>query len=182
MHHDILLSRLARQITDRRVLTLIRRYLRAGIMHGGVVSQRTAGTPQGGPLSPLLSNILLDEFDKELEQRGHAFVRYADDCTIFVGSKTAGERVLASVERFLRERLRLTVNRTKSVVDRPWNRSFLGYTVTTHHQSRLKIAKASVSRFSRQQNDNNSPTLEASASIQHIRCRYFGHVLRAGYL
>lgn len=101
-------------------------------MEGGLVSQRVEGTPQGGPLSPLLSNILLDEMDKELERRGHCFVRYADDCSIFVQSKRAGERVLDSLERFLQKRLRLQVNRDKSAVDRPWKRSFLGYTVTVH--------------------------------------------------
>ena len=111
------------------------------------MSPRTEGTPQGGPLSPLLSNILLDELDQELERRGHRFVRYADDCNIYVRSRRAGERVLASVERFLRDRLRLTVNREKSAVDRPWNRKFLGYTVTTHIQPKLKVAPQSVQRL-----------------------------------
>ena len=114
VNHDILMSRLARRIEDKRILRLIRRYLQAGMMEGGLVSPRREGTPQGGPLSPLLSNILLDDLDKELERRGHRFVRYADDCNIYVRSKRSGERVLASVERFLRERLRLTVNRDKS--------------------------------------------------------------------
>jgi RNA-directed DNA polymerase len=111
------------------------------------VSQRTQGTPQGGPLSPLLSNVLLDELDKELERRGHRFVRYADDCNIYVRSRHAGERVLTSTERFLRERLRLTVNRDKSAVDRPWKRKFLGYTFTMHFQPKLKVAPESVKRF-----------------------------------
>lgn len=147
VNHDVLMSRLARRIEDKRLLALIRRYLEAGMMSGGVVSQRTEGTPQGGPLSPLLSNILLDEMDKELERRGHAFVRYADDCSIFVQSKRAGERVLSSLEHFLAKRLRLQVNREKSAVDRPWKRSFLGYTVTTHRQSKLKVAPKSVKRL-----------------------------------
>ena len=147
VNHDILMSRLARHIEDKRILRLIRRYLQAGMMENGLVSQRTEGTPQGGPLSPLLSNILLDELDGELKRRGHRFVRYADDCNIYVRSKAAGERVLTSVERFLRERLRLKVNREKSAVDRPWNRKFLGYTVTPHHRPKLKVSPQSVSRL-----------------------------------
>jgi RNA-directed DNA polymerase len=147
VNHDILMSRLARRIGDKRILKLIRRFLQAGMMEDGLVSARTEGTPQGGPLSPLLSNILLDELDKELERRGHRFVRYADDCNIYVRSKRSGERVLASVERFLADRLRLKVNRDKSAVDRPWNRKFLGYTFTTHFQPKLKVAAQSVTRF-----------------------------------
>jgi RNA-directed DNA polymerase len=131
VNHDILMSRLAKRIKDKRILKLIRLYLQAGIMEGGIASPRSEGTPQGGPLSPLLSNVLLDELDKELERRGHKFVRYADDCNIYFRSQRAGERVLAGVERFLREKLRLTVNRAKSAVDRPWKRKFLGYTFTT---------------------------------------------------
>lgn len=119
VNHDVLMSRLARRIRDKRILKLIRRWLQAGIMEDGIVSARVEGTPQGSPLSPLLSNILLDEWDKELERRGHRFVRYADDCNIYVCSQKAGERVLASVERFLMKRLRLKVNRGKSAVGRP---------------------------------------------------------------
>lgn len=119
VNHDVLMSRLARRIKDKRILKLIRRCLQAGIMEDGIVSPRVEGTPQGSPLSPLLSNILLDEWDKELEQRGHRFVRYADDCKIYVRSQAAGERVLASVERFLLKRLRLKINRDKSAVGRP---------------------------------------------------------------
>ena len=147
VNHDILMSRLARRIEDKRILRLIRRYLQAGMMEEGLVSARTEGTPQGGPLSPLLSNILLDELDKELERRGHRFVRYADDCNIYVRSRRSGERVLASIERFLNDRLRLQVNRDKSAVDRPWNRKFLGYTFTMHYQPKLKVAVQSVIRF-----------------------------------
>jgi RNA-directed DNA polymerase len=113
VNHDILMSRLARRIRDKRVLGLIRRYLQAGMMTGGIMSQRTEGTPQGGPLSPLLSNVLLDELDKELERRGHKFCRYADDCNIYVRSRSAGERVMESVTRILSERLRLKVNAEK---------------------------------------------------------------------
>jgi RNA-directed DNA polymerase len=147
VNHDVLMARLARRIEDKRILRLIRRYLQAGMMEGGVVSPRREGTPQGGPLSPLLSNVLLDELDKELERRGHRYVRYADDCNIFVRSRRAGERVLDGVERFLTKRLRLKVNREKSTVDRPWNRKFLGYTFTMHFQPKFKVASESVKRF-----------------------------------
>jgi len=147
VNHDILMSRLARKVKDKRILLLIRRYLQAGLMEGGVVSQRVEGTPQGGPLSPLLSNVLLDELDRELERRGHRFVRYADDCNIYVRSQRAGERVLASVEVFLWRRLRLTVNRDKSAVDRPWRRKFLGYTITAHSEPKLRVAPEAVKRF-----------------------------------
>jgi RNA-directed DNA polymerase len=147
VNHDILMSRVARRVKDKRVLRLIRRYLTAGIMEGGLVSPRTEGTPQGGPLSPLLSNILLDDLDKELEKRGHAFCRYADDCNIYVRSKAAGERVMASITRFLHERLKLRVNPEKSAVDRPWNRKFLGYSMTFNRKPLLKAAPKSVERL-----------------------------------
>ena len=147
VNHDILMSRVARWVGDRRVLVMIRRYLQAGTMAGGVTSPRQEGTPQGGPLSPLLSNILLDDLDRELERRGHAFCRYADDCNIYVLSKRAGERVLASITRYLKKRLKLKVNREKSAVDRPWQRKFLGYSMTMHMQPRLKVAPASVQRL-----------------------------------
>jgi RNA-directed DNA polymerase len=147
VNHDVLMARVARRIKDKRVLRLIRRFLQAGLMEGGVVSPRTEGTPQGGPLSPLLSNVLLDELDKELERRGHRFVRYADDANVYVRSKAAGERVMTSLERFLRDRLRLRINRDKSAVARPWNRKFLGYSVTVHKQPRLKVAPESVKRL-----------------------------------
>jgi len=147
VNHDVLMARVARRVKDTRVLLLIRRYLQAGVMEGGLVSPRTEGTPQGGPLSPLLSNILLDEWDRELERRGHRFVRYADDCNVYVRSKAAGERVLASLERFLRTRLRLRVNRDKSCVARPWSRKFLGYSVTWDRATRLRVAPAAVQRL-----------------------------------
>jgi RNA-directed DNA polymerase len=147
VHHDLLMSRIARKIADKRLLYLIRQYLTVGIMKDGLVSQPDKGTPQGGPLSPLLSNILLDDLDKELERRGHSFCRYADDCNIYVGSKRAGERVLDAIERYVTGKLRLKINRSKSAVDRPWNRKFLGYTVTSHKTPRLKVAKSSVARF-----------------------------------
>jgi RNA-directed DNA polymerase len=107
-------------VKDKRVLRLIRRFLQAGVMAGGVAGPRVEGTPKGGPLSPLLSNILLDDLDQELERRGHRFVRYADDCNVYVKSRAAGERVLVSLQRFLSKRLRLRINRDKSAVSRPW--------------------------------------------------------------
>jgi len=147
VNHDVLMARVARRVKDKRVLHLIRRYLQAGIMEGGLVSPRVEGTPQGGPLSPLLSNILLDELDKELERRGHRFARYADDCNVYVKSKAAGDRVMASLERFLAKQLRLVVNRDKSAVAPPWERKFLGYTVTEHRKTKLRVAPQSVSRL-----------------------------------
>lgn len=147
VHHDVLMSRVARKVSDKRMLSLIRRYLQAGIMEGGLVSQPTMGTPQGGPLSPQLSNILLDDLDKELERRGHRFCRYADDVNVYVGSRRAGERVLKSIERFLVRRLHLCVNREKSAVDRPWKRTFLGYSMTWHKRPRLRVAPSSVKRL-----------------------------------
>lgn len=147
VHHDVLMSRVARKVGDKRVLCLIRRYLQAGIMEGGLVSQPTMGTPQGGPLSPLLSNILLDDLDKELERRGHRFCRYADDVNVYVASRRAGQRVLDSIEKFLTRRLHLRVNRQKSAVDRPWKRKFLGYSMTWHKRPRLKVAPSSVKRL-----------------------------------
>lgn len=148
VNHDILMSRVARKVKDKRVLKLIRAYLEAGIMDNGVVTVSRKGTPQGGPLSPLLSNILLNDFDRELEKRGHRFCRYADDSNIYVRSEAAGQRVLDSVTRFLDDRLNLQVNREKSAVARPWQRKFLGYTVCTRKRNvRLKVAPEIVGRF-----------------------------------
>lgn len=147
VNHDVLMSRLARRIKDKRVLRLIRRYLQAGMMSNGITTVRREGTPQGGPLSPLLSNVLLDELDKELERRGHKFCRYADDCNIYVRSSSAGERVMKSLTMFLERRLRLRVNAEKSAVARLWERKFLGYSMTWHYQSRLKVAASSVQRL-----------------------------------
>ena len=147
VNHDILMSRVARRVKDKRVLLLIRRYLQAGMMEGGLVSPRREGTPQGGPLSPMLSNVLLDELDRELERRGHRFVRYADDSNVYVRSKAAGERVMATLERFLEKRLRLRINRDKSAVARPWRRKFLGYSVTWHRKPKLRTAPQSIQRL-----------------------------------
>lgn len=148
VNHDILMSLIRRKIKDRRVLKLIDSYLKVGMFEGGIISPRQEGTPQGGPLSPLLSNILLDELDKELEQRGHAFCRYADDCNIYVATKASGERVMASITQFLSERLKLTVNQAKSAVGRPWNRTFLGYTMSWHPtKARLKVGDKAVAKI-----------------------------------
>ena len=147
VNHDLLIGKLAQKIDDRRVLQLIRRYLEAGMMAKGLVSPRSEGTPQGGPLSPLLSNILLTELDGELERRGHVFCRYADDCNIYVRSKAAGERVLSSLTRFLTERLKLMVNVAKSAVARPWERKFLGYSLTWHKAPKRRIAPSSRERL-----------------------------------
>ena len=136
-------------VLDRliRVLHLIRRYLQAGLFEGGVISPRMEGTPQGGPLSPPLSNILLDELDKELERRNHTFCRYADDCNIYVRTKRSAERVMISITTFLEERLKLTVNQEKSAVDRPWNRQFLGYGMTSHRNPKIKTGENAVERL-----------------------------------
>ena len=147
VHHDTLMSLVKRKVGDRRVLCLIDSYLKAGILEGGVATARVEGTPQGGPLSPLLSNILLDELDKELEGRGHRFCRYADDANVYVATRTSGERVMASITGYLSERLKLTVNQTKSAVDRPWKRTFLSYRMTWHRKPRLTVAKKAVDRL-----------------------------------
>jgi len=147
VNHDILMSKIARKVSDKRLLGVIRRYLQVGVLEGGIVSARDKGTPQGGPLSPLLSNILLDTLDRELEHRGHKFARYADDCNIYVASRRAGFRVLASVSRFVSCVLKLKVNESKSAVDRPWNRSFLGYSVTCNRKTKLKPSAESVKRL-----------------------------------
>jgi RNA-directed DNA polymerase len=148
VNHDILMTRIARRVKDQAVLRLIRRYLQAGMMMDGVVSPRSEGTPQGGPLSPLLSNILLNDLDKELEGRGHKFVRYADDCNVYVKSEAAGKRVMASIEGFLEKRLRLKINRDKSAVARPWERKFLGYSFAVRG-AKIVIAPQSFERLRR---------------------------------
>ena len=147
VNHDLLMARVARRVDDKRVLRLIRRYLVAGMFQHGLPTPRRQGTPQGGPLSPLLANILLDDLDKELERRDHRFCRYADDVQVYVNSRRAGERVMASLSEYLESSLRLTVNRAKSAVDRPWKRSYLGYRLTWHKQSKLTLAKTSLKRM-----------------------------------
>lgn len=147
VNHDRLMGILAKRIEDKRLLKLIRKYLKSGVMMNGVVTINEEGTPQGGPLSPLLSNIVLDELDKELEKRGHSFVRYADDCNIYVNSRKAGHRVMDSLTSFIEGKLRLKVNGTKSAVDRPWKRKFLGFSFTSHREPKVRIAKESMKRM-----------------------------------
>jgi RNA-directed DNA polymerase len=146
VNHDILMSKIAKKVKDKKLLLLIRRYLQAGVMSNGLVSTRDKGTPQGGPLSPLLSNIVLDELDKELERRGHAFCRYADDCNVYVKSEKAGQRMLESITKFVEQKLKLKVNREKSAVARPHQRKFLGYSFTWHEQPRLRVPKESTKK------------------------------------
>jgi RNA-directed DNA polymerase len=147
VNHDWLMARVAARVSDRRVLRLVRGYLTAGVLDGGLFEESREGTPQGGPLSPLLSNLVLDELDRELERRGHRFVRYADDCNIYVRSEQAGRRVMASLTRFIERRLKLQINTEKSAVARPWHRSFLGFTVKDDPAFRRCIADKAVTRF-----------------------------------
>src|SRR5438034_9981223 len=147
VNHDILMGLVAKRVADKRVLKLIRGFLTAGVLMDGLVGPTEEGTPQGGPLSPLLSNLMLDVMDKELERRGHNFVRYADDCNIYVRSQRGGERVMASVEAFLTKRLKLKVNKAKSAIARPAKRKFLGFSFMTGKQPRRRIAPQSLARF-----------------------------------
>jgi len=147
VNHDKLMAKLAQRISDKRLLKLIRAFLGAGVMEGGLVSPVDEGTPQGGPLSPLLSNIVLDELDQELEQRGHRFVRYADDCNIYVRSQRAGERVMKSVSAFITKKLKLKVNEQKSAVSKPSKRKFLGFSFTWHREPKRRIAPKAIARF-----------------------------------
>lgn len=147
VNHDRLMARVARKIGDKRLLKLLRGFLNSGVMEGGLVSPTTEGTPQGGPLSPLLSNIVLDELDRELERRGHKFVRYADDCNIYVKSERAGHRVMENVSRFITRKLKLKVNENKSAVDRPGRRKFLGFSFMRDARARRRIAPESIKRF-----------------------------------
>ena len=147
VNHDRLMGTLAKRIHDKPLLKLIRKYLQSGVMINGVVMDTNQGTPQGGPLSPLLSNIVLDEFDKELEKRGHKFVRYADDCNIYVRTQRAGIRVMKSIRTFIEKKLRLKVNEKKSTVDRPWNCKFLGFSFTNNKEPKIRIAKQSIKRM-----------------------------------
>lgn len=147
VNHDKLMGLLAKRIEDKRLLKLIHRFLKTGIMMNGIVMNSEEGTPQGGPLSPLLSNIVLDELDKELERRGHQFVRYADDCNIYVKTPKAGNRVMKSVTSFIEGKLKLKVNADKSAVDRPWRRKFLGFSFTAHREPKVRVAQVSLKRM-----------------------------------
>ncbi len=146
VNHDKLMRAIARRVTDKRVLRLIGAFLKVGVLENGLVSPAEEGTPQGGPLSPLLSNIVLDELDRELERRKHRFVRYADDCNIYVRSRQAGQRVMTSVTRFLSRRLKLKVNEAKSAVARPEERKFLGFSFSTHAEPKRRIAPKALLR------------------------------------
>jgi RNA-directed DNA polymerase len=150
VNHDKLMSLVRERVSDRRVLKLIDRYLKAGALTAEGFEATLEGTPQGGPLSPLLANLLLDGFDKELERRGHRFVRYADDCNIYVRSARAGGRVLASVTRYLERRLKLSVNEAKSAVDRPWRRTFLGFSFTASRPNRRRVSAKALGKFKEQ--------------------------------
>jgi len=147
VHHDRLMAAVAKRVADKRMLKLIRAFLEAGVMENGLVSPGDEGTPQGGPLSPLLSNLVLDELDRELERHGHRFVRYADDCNVYVGSERAGQRVMESITRFITHRLKLKVNQTKSAVAQPGQRKFLGFSFTGERAPRRRIARKAIARF-----------------------------------
>lgn len=147
VNHDKLMGKIAKRIKDQQLLKLIRAFLRAGVMEGGLVSPVDEGTPQGGPLSPLLSNIVLDELDRELERRGHRFVRYADDSNIYVRSQRAGERVMSSIKQFITRQLKLKVNEQKSAVARPGERKFLGFSFTWQREPKRRIAPKAIARF-----------------------------------
>jgi RNA-directed DNA polymerase len=147
VNHDLLMGRIAKRVEDKRMLKLIRAFLNAGVMENGLVSPSEEGTPQGGPLSPLLSNLMLDDLDRELERRGLRFVRFADDCNIYVRSRRAGERVMQGITRFITGKLKLKVNKSKSAVARPAERKFLGFSFTSGRQPKRRIAPKSLLRF-----------------------------------
>jgi RNA-directed DNA polymerase len=153
VNHDRLMAAVAKRAADKRLLRLIRAFLNAGVMEHGLVSPTDEGTPQGGPLSPLLSNLVLNELDRELEKRGHRFVRYADDCNIYVQSERAGQRVMESIEHFISRKLKLKVNAAKSAVARPWERKFLGFTFTSNRQPKRRIAPKALARFTQKVRD-----------------------------
>src|ERR1700734_3367773 len=146
-NHDKLMGQIAKRVEDKQLRKLIRAFLKAGVMEGGLVSPSVEGTPQKGPLSPLLSNLVLDELDRELERRGHRFARYADDCNIYVSSARAGQRVMERVTQFITHRLKLRVNQAKSAVARPGQRKFLGFSFTGEREPRRRIAPKAIARF-----------------------------------
>ena len=158
VNHDRLMNRVATRVSDKRALKLMRCMLESGVMIGGLISPTEEGTPQGGPLSPLLSNIVLDELDRELERRGHRFVRYADDCNVYVRSERAGQRVMESLRRFITGKLRLRINEAKSAVARPWKQKFLGFSFTSRIEPKRRIAPASVMRFKNRVRELTRPT------------------------
>ena len=158
VNHDRLLAAMAERVADKRMLKLTRAFLEAGVMEDGLVSPVDEGTPQGGPLSPLLSNLVLDELDRELERRGHRFVRYADDCNLYVGSERAGQRVMESVTYFITHRLKLKVNQAKSAVAQPRQRKFLGFSFTSEREPRRRIAPKAIARFKERIRDRTQRT------------------------
>ena len=182
VNHDKLMGQVAKRIEDKRLLKLIRAFLNAGVMENGLVSPSVEGTPQGGPLSPLLSNLVLDELDRELESRGHRFVRYADDSNIYVRSERAGQRVMKSVTRFITQKLRLKVNEAKSAVARPQERKFLGFSLTTGPEVKRTIAPKSLERFKqrireitrRAKGVSIAATMAELAPYMRGWCGYFG--------
>jgi len=147
VNHDRLIMRIKSKVNEKSILQLIRKYLKSGIMKDGMATVRAKGTPQGSPLSPLLSNIVLDELDKELERRGHSFCRYADDCNVYVKSRKAAERLMTSLTKFIESKLRLKVNKIKSAIGRPVERKFLGYSYTVHRNPKIRVPKESIQRF-----------------------------------
>jgi RNA-directed DNA polymerase len=182
VNHDKLMGRIAKRVGDKRLLKLIRAFLSAGVMENGLVSPSVEGTPQGGPLSPLLSNLVLDELDRELERRGHRFVRYADDCNIYVRSERAGQRVMESVTRFITQELKLKVNEAKSAVARPQERKFLGFSFTVGPEVKRIIAPKALDRFKqrireitrRAKGVSMKTTIEELASYMRGWRSYFG--------
>src|SRR5262245_50832710 len=182
VNHDKLMGQIAKRVADKRLLKLIRAFLNAGVMENGLVSPSVEGTPQGGPLSPLLSNLVLDALDRELERRGHRFVRYADDCNIYVGSERAGQRVMESVTRFITQKLKLNVNETKSAVARPQERKFLGFSFTAGPDIKRTIAPKSLERFKQRIRDitrrakgvSITATMEELAPYMRGWRNYFG--------
>jgi RNA-directed DNA polymerase len=176
VNHDILMGLVAKRVTDKRILKLTRNFLTAGVLEGGLVSPTEEGTPQGGPLSPLLSNLMLDVLDKELEKRRHRFVRYADDCNIYVRSQRAGERVMASIEQFLAKRLKLKVNKAKSAVAKPSARKFLGFSFIGSSRPRRRIAPQAIDRLKAKVRDLTQRTGGKSLSqvVKELSCYLIG--------
>jgi RNA-directed DNA polymerase len=173
VNHDILMGLVARRVSDRRILKLVRGLLTAGVLADGLVGPTDEGTPQGGPLSPLLSNLMLDVLDKELKRRGHRFVRYADDCNIYVRSRRAGERVMAGIEKFLESHLKLRINRAKSAVAPPMQRKFLGFSFTNRKEPKRRIAPQALARFKAKVRDLTRRTRgESLAQIVEELSRY----------
>jgi RNA-directed DNA polymerase len=183
VNHDKLMGEIAKRVEDKRLLKLVRAFLNAGVMEDGLVSPSVEGTPQGGPLSPLLSNVVLDELDRELERRGHRVVRYADDCNIYVRSERAGQRVMESISRFITQKLKLKVNEAKSAVARPQERKFLGFSFTAGPGIKRKIAPKSLERFKRRIREitrrakgvSIKTTMEELASYMRGWRGYFGY-------